>query len=255
MIDAPSIYAKTETEQLAQIKSYLFKMNEQLNYALSNISTANFTEDAKKEIEEMSQASIGKTVESSYTSLKSEIVKTADIVRQEMDVVERELNGRYEAVSSDIGRVESEFNVKITETAENLVKDYHLNEVITSDEFNDYKLATNQYIKTGYLYDAEEEDENGNTVLVPRYGIAVGENLTTVEEDGKEIFHRENMLATFSSNRLSFWQSGNEVAYLSNSQLYITNVVILLSLTFGDFLMEYTSYGLEINWIGEEVDE
>ena len=50
-------------------------------------------------------------------------------------------------------------------------------------------------------------------------------------------------------NRLSFWQDEVEVAYMSNRQLYITNVVALDSLQVGKWLVE-TKNGFAIKWIG-----
>ena len=39
--------------------------------------------------------------------------------------------------------------------------------------------------------------------------------------DGETVVDQNNFRATFTAQRLSFWQDANEVAYVSNNRLYI----------------------------------
>ena len=84
---------------------------------------------------------------------------------------------------------------------------------------------------------------------MPRYGVAVGEKLTTVEVDGETLLARTDLCATFTADKLSFWQHGQEVAYVSNSKLYITALEILGSITLGNWRITHTD-GFTVEWIG-----
>lgn len=75
-------------------------------------------------------------------------------------------------------------------------------------------VRSKQYVKTGLLY---------YNLLTPRYGVAVGEIETDVEANGHPIDIRKNLLATFTSDRLSFWQEGQEVAYLTDKKMHFPN--------------------------------
>lgn len=84
---------------------------------------------------------------------------------------------------------------------------------------------------------------------MPVYGVAVGQNLTTTEIDGEEVVDQNNFRATFTAKKLSFWQDSTEIAYVSNNQLYITNIVVLDAMCIGKWRMATTN-GLAFQWIG-----
>lgn len=81
------------------------------------------------------------------------------------------------------------------------------------------KVTTDQYIKTGLLY----VDDNN----IPRYGVAIGENLTTVTDgQGQVVIRREALATTITSDRISFWRYGQEVLYISEDAVYIKKLVM-----------------------------
>lgn len=91
-------------------------------------------------------------------------------------------------------------------------------------------------IKTGELY----KDEMG----LPVYGLEIGQRNTV---NGDEVFNR---YARFTSNRLSFYdKNGNEVAYISDNKLYITEAEVTGNLKIGGYLID-TSKGLAFKWVG-----
>ena len=86
---------------------------------------------------------------------------------------------------------------------------------------------------------------------IPRYGVAVGENMTTVIVDGKEVINRQNLCATFTSDRLSFWMSNAEIAYVSNRVLHIAAAQVEEMTIHEQWKMyEDADQGLCIEWIG-----
>ena len=79
---------------------------------------------------------------------------------------------------------------------------------------------------------------------IPVYGIEVGQRNTV---NGVEVF---NKFARFTADRLSFYdQSGEEVAYISDFKLYITNAEVTGTLKLGGFLID-TSKGFTLKWAG-----
>ena len=84
-------------------------------------------------------------------------------------------------------------------------------------DITDIETWSQAYIKSGLLY-----YDNAT----PKFGVAVGDVKTLVTIDDHEVVNRQNLLATFTSDRLSFWQSGNEVAYLSSGSMYFPSAHI-----------------------------
>ena len=108
-IRLPNITGKTEAEQLEQVKSYLHQLVEQLNWGLSAVeSNAVYTlqrysasSENKKSAEEEAQ--------NTFNSIKSLIIKSADIVESYYEVINARLEGIYVA--------KSEFGTYSEETA------------------------------------------------------------------------------------------------------------------------------------------
>lgn len=97
-------------------------------------------------------------------------------------------------------------------------------------------VEVNASIKSGLLY----YDDSG----IPIYGLEIGQRNTI---DGVEVF---NKFARFTSDRLSFYdKNGNEVAYISDYKLHITNAEIMGTLKLGAFLLD-TTKGFRLKWVG-----
>lgn len=86
-----------------------------------------------------------------------------------------------------------------------------------------------RHIKIGYL----DEDST-------QYGIEIGETIN------------ETFLsyARLQANRLSFYDNGTEVAYISNQKLYITNAEITNSLTINHYVFDTSHGGIALMWQG-----
>ena len=85
------------------------------------------------------------------------------------------------------------------------------------EHLQEARTLTDQYIRVGLLY------IDGNNI--PRHGVAVGENLTTVtDQHGNVVVERAGLACTMTSDRISFWQMGAEVAYFANGELWVKAV-------------------------------
>ena len=173
------------------------------------------------------------------------IVKTAKQVTRNMEQLEVRLGEEYVA-ASQFGTYVQRLSAYLEANPEALTQYYGFcsdlaaNVAAVDAAFSSYRLDTEGYIRTGIVY------YDGPS---PVYGVAVGQNLTTTQVDGRQVVEQNNFRAVFTAQKLSFWQDSTEIAYVSNNRLYITNITVLDSITVGPWRMDSGS-GLAFKWIG-----
>ena len=170
-------------------------------------------------------------------TLKSLIIKTAEIVRTEMQEITTQLQAQTTALSSQFGVYEQTLESTITATAEGILQDYGFAESIqglqdADGNFDSFVNKVNQYIWTGKLSD--------NPV---RYGIAIGEGVTAYDQQGNPYLNDNAKCATFSMDELAFWQGNVKLAYFSSGKFYINNGQIVNSLQIGNYLWKVLNNG------------
>ena len=280
MIDIrlPQINGATEREQLGQIRSYLFQLAEQLQFALKDVDTT------QANVQSLTANNLASTVPSRakvvdlnpqnvFNSIKALIIKSADIVDAYYEEIDKKLVGSYVA-QSDFGTFEEQTSQDIYENSTNINRTFtHVQEIKSGVDSSlealsgeigqvDTKVKsveTNisselQALKEGLktLNDSLIEvtaninsgelytDDNG----IPVYGIEVGQRNVV---DGVEVF---NKFARFTAGRLSFYdKNGFEVAYISDYKLYITNAEVTGTLKLGGYSVDTTN-GLTFKWVG-----
>ena len=232
----PNITGGNTEAQVAQIKSFLYQTISQLNFALGKIEKE--SESIVKQITDTSsETSTPEKAQNTFNSIKSLIIKSADIVKAYGDAVVDRLEGVYVA-QSGFGDYVRETAQDVVENSDSISRLFENLQSINSslEEIDDTLISVTSNIKTGLLY----YDDEG----VPRYGLEIGER---VKKDGEETFYK---YARFVSNRLSFYdKNGVEVAYISNYKLYITNVEIIGILKHGGYIID-PSNGLAHKWVG-----
>ena len=238
-IRQPNITAATEREQILQMRSYLYQLAQQLQFALGtvekNIITVQETAaSAEREIRSVSES---QTPKAQFSGLKALIIKSADIVNAYYEEINRRLEGEYVS-HSEFGTYSEQTSQTISENAAAIERVFNNIQQITSalEEVKNTLIEVNAYMKSGLL----AYDNNG----VPIYGLEVGQRNTV---DGEEIF---NKYARFTANRLSFYdQNDTEVAYMSDYKFYITNGEITGTLKLGAFLID-TRTGFKLKYEG-----
>ena len=202
----PSIAGKTTQEQLESMRRYLCSMTQQLNLAdwsaqatLTQIAQA-IDADALSEPEK-------KTTLSGYAALKSLIIKTADFAAANSETWSTKLSGSYVAIS-DFGKYLEKTQLTIEGNSVGIKQLYDY----TAGVNNQFSVNSRQYIQTGLLYYRD---------AAPVYGVGVGNIETMVTDGGERVIDRtKNELVTVTPDRISFWQDGQEVAYLSDKKLH-----------------------------------
>ena len=90
-METPPLLRGTEQEQLAQLRSYLFQAAQHLNLALNDLSMDSFGKDVQEAIQAggtQSAEKVQTSVDQTASALKDLIIKTANVIYQQMDVLE-----------------------------------------------------------------------------------------------------------------------------------------------------------------------
>lgn len=242
LIQSPPTLRGQEKNQLLQLHSYLYQMSQSLNTALNSLTLESFRPEAQALFK---SAATQRELAQNAQTLKAMIIKTASRVTARMDEIRAALESDYVA-RSEFGEYRQALTHEITAAAQGVVQAYGYDSRLEALDasmagFLAYETATRQYIKTGLLF----YDDEG----IPRYGVAVGEADTRITQDGETLLSRDGLLATFTSDRLSFWQNGVETAWVSNGQWCARALEVQEKITLGPWLLSHGN-GLTIKWIG-----
>lgn len=213
----PVITGGSADAQLKSLQSWLFQFSEQLQYALNNLDTSNFSDGGLKEIVGTNDnTKTNSAASEEFDALKSIIIKTADTVQSKYDEITEVLESDYLAVS-DFGEYSENAKMELIKTALGVTQAFtrieevsgKVNEVDTS--FETYVKKSNAYIRTGYL---EQLDT---------YGVAIGEEkVETI--DGVDVVSF-NQYATLTHEELAFWQNGVRLGYFRGDSLYVNGTI------------------------------
>lgn len=201
----PPMSGGDAAQQLDGLRRYLMQMTDTLNGAdwsagavLTEISQAI---DAESLAEQERQTELA-----GYAALKTLIIKTADFAAENSEAFRLKLSGNYVAVS-DFGKYWQEASMNIDGNEFGIRQLYEYAAGVN----NAFTVNSKQYVKTGLLY------YDG---VKPVYGVGVGNIETTVANENEVIDKSRNELVTVTPGRVSFWQDGSEVAYLSEKKLH-----------------------------------
>lgn len=201
----PPMTGGDAAQQLDGLRRYLMQMTDTLNGAdwsagavLTEISQAI---DAESLAEQERQTELA-----GYAALKTLIIKTADFAAENSEAFRLKLSGNYVAVS-DFGKYWQEASMTVDGNEFGIRQLYEYAAGVN----NAFTVNSKQYVKTGLLY------YDG---VKPVYGVGVGNIETTVANENEVIDKSRNELVTVTPGRVSFWQDGSEVAYLSEKKLH-----------------------------------
>lgn len=237
-IRLPNITAATPELQISQMQSYMYQLVQQLNWALNAVDSASREENPDVELTGGTGEITQEEAQTTFNSLKSLIIKSADIVNAYYEVMKERFDGDYVA-SSDFGIYQETTQNEIIKNSTSIEQIYSNLQTIISDieTLEHAVIDTQAWIKSGLL----EYDDQG----VPIYGVEVGQKSTV---DGEEKFDR---FARFTSGGIYFYLPGysDAVAWMSGTKLYITNAEITGSLKLGKYICDLTS-GVAFKWVG-----
>jgi hypothetical protein len=235
----PNITGTNEREMMVQMKSYLYQLVDQLQYALNNIGASSVAVVTQKPSVVHQTNSGSADPVAMFNDIKSLIIKSADIVNAYYYEITTRLEGKYVA-ESDFGSFAEQTEQAISQSSTDIEQLFtNLQTIITDIENISFTLAeVNAHIRSGLLYTGDDG--------IPVYGLEIGQRNSI---DGVEVF---NKYARFTSDRLSFYdQNDTEVAYISDYKLYIRNVEITLSYKIGGLVDTVMPNGdVVTKWVG-----
>jgi hypothetical protein len=266
----------SEKEQLNQIRSYLFQLASQLQWALKNVDASSNSVIVQETPKSLAQSKMLRTItpdaQATFASIKALIIKSAEIVDAYYEEINKKLEGQYVA-QSDFGIFEEQTSQDVYENSKNITRAFsnvqqiksgvdsslatlteEINEVDSKVADVESNLSTdietlNDTVKTINTSIAEI-DANIKTGLLeekdglPIYGVEIRQKNIV---NGVEVF---NKFARFTAGRLSFYdQNGFEVAYISDYKLYITHAEVTGTLKLGGYSVDTTN-GLTFKWVG-----
>ena len=223
----PRMDAPTLAEQMEQMKRYLVSLVDELNFRdaeTHKTATRALSEAARAETLAAASADPG----SVSGVVKALILRSADVVEQYTDLLEKRLSGRYLAESA-FGSYREETALSLRASSERIDSVFasvrQLQQTLAGTDGSVREISAR--IRHGNLGD----DAEGN----PVYGIEVGEYAA----DGT--FRK---YARFTAEDLSFYdRSGSRVAWISDYQLHITSAEIAGNLRVGGYVLD-TADGL-----------
>ena len=154
-IRLPNITGTTEKEQLAQVKSYLYQLAQQLQWAMGYMGTSNSTAASVASSASESQIGLpsGVVAQSTFNAIKPLIINSAEIVNAYYEAINQRLEGEYVAVS-DFGTYSEKTAQEIEATSTGIESLYtNVQQIITDIETLEYNLIeVNAHIRSGLLY-------------------------------------------------------------------------------------------------------
>lgn len=248
----PPVISGSFSDQMHAVKSFLSSLCKDLNFAFQNLDFGNFCVETAQQLSNTSLTDEQKKeIANTANDLRSIIITNATEIYQEIDRMTAEFDSIYVA-KSDFGTYIDEEGNEVEWTASGLVQQFENIQTIVSNnetEFDSYVAKTNASIIIGKLY-----EEDG----IPMYGVGIGQHIETqegVDEEGnetQEVVSVSDLSATFTADRLRFWDNGDWVAEISRNVLTITNAVIKNSLSIGGFTWSYDNEGLLLSYDEED---
>lgn len=213
-LDLPTIGGGGSVEQqLAEIRSYIYKSNEQMNATLSNLTIDKIWEQTANAVGSSSDNDETPKLLSQYQRIRDLIIKTADVVVQTDEQMKQAFNGSYLA-KSQFGEYLEKTKLTTTTGSKNIIEMFNYSTELTtgvSADLTNYKSDFENYIKRGLL------DSTGAT---PVYGIEVGLLSSEITVDGEKIPTGENFRTRITPDEMSFWEGSTKVAYLRDDAIY-----------------------------------
>lgn len=205
---------------LAGLRSYVYRLTERLGVVLSCLDEDNFSGGVGGVVTTVRES------EKKLGELKQSIIRTASLVEKVENKLTSTMVENYVA-KSDIGEYTSEAIADYEVGGRGIEQFFTLAESVAGEV-----RELSGFVKSGIL-----DDET--------VGIEIG------SFGGDESCPFKVRL---SENRLSFWEGGCEVAYLSDSTLYVTKAEIKGALILGNYHLDLSD-GIKMRWMENETEE
>ena len=210
--NVPVLNGLDDSTKLVKMEKYLWELNDQLRFILSNLEVDNFSVETQTALgvssEEKSKAE--NHVQQTIESLKQKIVNTANSIESDIQTIRDTMEGQFKAISDQFGTYTADFFREI-------------------ETINGYYVESQGYVKTGNIgYD-------GDKVL---YGIEIG-----------DVQNMNGTKLQLCNNKISCFENGVKIWGIANREIEIARAKIGEYIYFGGYRVEVTK-GIEFKWEG-----
>ena len=250
-MELPYITGENANDQVSQIKSYLFQLVQQLQWAFSTVDS-NGTKSSSSSLEELKEKkdiAKEKTPVQRFHEIKSLIIKSSDIAESYYEIIDNLIStsGKYTA-SSVFGTFQEEVSQRIGADHESILLSLERLETVNSSvaEVGNWLKQQQAYLRYGTVGTTLDDSGLASTTAP---GIEIGDY--QVMEGGTESKVNKRF-ARFTAYGLELFGGSMDtapVAYIKQNKLYITNAEITQSLKVGGFSIS-SSNGLSFDWVG-----
>lgn len=210
MYELPPILQGNEATQLRNLRDYLVRLSRDLDDNISKTISTTVESSLQKTSAAVKEAGTKNDL------LRGLIIKTADEIHHEIDIITQELNEDYLAVS-DFGEYTDKAKLAITQTARAIDEQYSLTSTLKYlDEQNQSAFESiysiNGEIRRGFIENPDYPDIDPDNPYVT--GIAISEKLEfdTVEITENGITYTKLMpgqtFGLYTSKGWQFWMGG-----------------------------------------------
>ena len=196
-------------EQLRQIKSYLYRQAENLNYNLKNSDVTSIWKQTSEALSVSGNDEVEQMRRDEFQALRGLIVKSATSIIKNEDSFAAHFAGDYRA-ESDYGTFTEEGNIHINGNPYTIGQIYKYRAEILTD-VQKYKTDLEGFIKTGVL---ERETSS------PVFGMEIGYNKSTYTVGDEVYVNNAPAKIRLTPVKIGLYQGDYEVAYLQNSAIY-----------------------------------
>ena len=251
VMEMPAVPAGTLAQQVQQQYTYLFRLAQTLNRAMEQVECTAGAQAAQAQRTTVSSREAREERAHQAATLKSLIIKSADVVRQEMDRLATELKGSYVA-QSEFGDYLERISQRIEADPSQLSQYFKFASDIRADvdrvgvDFASYKTDVEGYIRQGIV---------GYDGTVPIIGIAIGQDIRTsqtgveTEQGVYDVIDKSSNMSVWTTEKLSFYIGGQETAYFSNGKLTVAQIAADRITGAGGWDVSFTR-GVKFKWIG-----
>ncbi|MBP5720419.1 MAG: hypothetical protein J6W82_05085 [Bacteroidales bacterium] len=246
MYELPPILQGTEREQLVVLRDYLVRLSRSLDDSITKVVDTAVEASAKR-------VQTKQATEQADT-LRGLIVKTADTIHHEIDMITQELHEDYVAVS-DFGTYRESVTAEIQTTARQTVESYGYTSAIETlntqlGTVEDYMESIQGEIVRGYIEDPVTHETG--------IGIAISEQLSftgTTQDQGGVTYYEltpGQSLGLYTSTGWQFWLNGKKVGWFDSrdEMLHTVQLAVEQDITLGAGWIMTPTNGFGLRYVG-----
>lgn len=224
--NVPVLNGLDDSTKLIKMEKYLWELNDQLRFILSNLEIDNFSVETQNSlgISETEKSKAETQVLETIDSLRQKIVNTANHIESDIQTIRDTMEGQYKAISDQFGTYTADY---FRETTKNAL--YSIDEFKQIETINGYYVESQGYVKTGNI------GSDGENVL---YGIEIG-----------DVQNMNGTKLQLCNNKISCFENGVKIWGIANREIEIARAKIGEYIYFGGYRVEVTN-GIEFKWEG-----